>query len=354
MQKLTNVLFGIKNKHGIPDKAELKSWPDEAKKAFLGALTFFMREPGEDYRKALGEMAREQRDRKDFDQRRKGYLSPDMTPTGMVVDPLQIEKYHEGIEDIDLGYELLFDLVDLRQSSLPSFTINKASSGITWKQMQPGEKPKIENIGDRSNELTVSYITWKAAVGFLDEWFRFNQFWNVEDTAVEFRAKYYMAKASLFYQLLATSATAQAFVTNDITTINTACSAILRALKQKGYAIGNNPQFDILCPPELLQRINVALASATNPVLFTDKGGKIEFSIRNVISSMNYCTDAGVADTTHYDVVLPGRKLKRGEWQDPKMESDRDVLASATEIVGTAMFNGGKGTADQTRRCAIA
>jgi len=354
MQSLTKALFDIKNKHGIPDQSELKAWPADAQKAFLGVLTFFMREPGEDYRRALGDMARDHAEKRAFEQRQKGFLSPGMTPTGMVVDPFQIEKYHDGLADIDLGYEPLFALVDMRSSNLPTFTINKASAGITWKQVKVGEKPKIENIGDRSNDLSVSFIKWAAAVGFLDEWFRFNQFWNIEDTATEFRGKYYMAKASMFYQLLATGATAQAFVANDITTINAGCTAILRALKLKGYAIGNNPQFDIVCPPELLQRLNVALSSATNAYLFVDQKGKIEFSIRNVISTMNYCDASGDADTTHFDIVLPGRKLKRGEWQDPKMESERDILSSATEIVGTAMFNGGKGTADQTRRCAIA
>lgn len=351
MQNIIKVITDLHKMHRIPLGTETKVWPDEMKKQFLGALTFFMREPGSNWQEAFRVAQKVQTEKRAWLQA-KGATTLDMTPSGAVIDPLEMEKYKTGLDDVDLGYEQLFALVDMRGSSLPSFNINDVAGGVTWAQYETGEGPKVESPGDRSNALTVKYMNMGAALGFYDDWFRFQQYWDIADAAEDFRASYYSEKAKLFYRLIATNVTAQAFDTNVVTTINNACASILRALLRQGYKIGSNPGFDILCPPEMLQVIGVALDTAANIMMRVDQKGKLTFNIRNIISTVNYCDSAGNAVTDKFDVVLPGKKMKRGEWKDMTTESKRDIFVRATEIVGHSQYNCGKGNTHQVRRCA--
>ena len=349
MKSLMQVLTGLNMKYPTGN-ASISAWPAEKLDKFLGALTYFMQEPALDTRKTLVAVRAMQEEKR---LAMKGSTTPSMTPTGMIIDPYEMERWHVGVEQVDLGYESLFALVDMRNTGKPFFKINKVSSGLTWKQVEPGEAAKIYSPGDRANELTVEFLEFATGLGFQDRWFEFEEFWNIEDTALEFRAKMYKMKAQLYYSLLATGILETAFDENLVTTINNACVTIIRDLVKDSFEIGNNPSFDIVCPPEQLQKVRAALDTKLNMYSRSQLGGELNYTIRNVISTHNYCDAAGASVTDKIDVVYPGMKLKRGEWLDLRTEMERDAKKAASNIIGRVRFNGGKGTLKQARRLSL-
>ena len=60
------------------------------------------------------------------------------------------------------------------------------------------------------------------------------------------------------------------------------------------------------------------------------------------------------SNDTGYYLVLPGRKIKRGVWKDPTLESKRDIAVSAQDWVGVEQYNAAIGNSDQVRRVKFA
>lgn len=260
--------------------------------------------------------------------------------------------FHNNMPELDIGFLPLFDLVDMRGTGQSSFSIKTTAAGIAWVQRRPGERAEIRREFSEG-EVTVSYLEFVAGLGVLDAWLDYNQFWKVEDAVAEFIANEADKRAQLHYGLL----TAQgvgidvAFATDDATTFNNAASAILRGVRTSGYAVGANAQFDIVCNPEKIGRILAMLdAKRGSPMIaFGTQDQPIAFNVRNVIMTTNVA-----ANDTGYYLVLPGRKMKRGEWKDVSLESNRDIYASATDWVGKTQYNAAIADTAQVRRVKYA
>ena len=67
--------------------------------------------------------------------------------------------------------------------------------------------------------------------------------------------------------------------------------------------------------------------------------------VSQVVASVNI-----PANTGGYYLVLPGRKLKRGDWLDLTVESKRDIYVRASDYVGTFQTNAAIGDQDQIAR----
>lgn len=260
--------------------------------------------------------------------------------------------FHSNMPEIDLGYTNLFTLVDLRGTNQDSFEIIDTNGGITFKQRAPGEKVEIRReIAESSTP--VKYLTFADGIGLLDDWLRFQKFWNVEQVVAEFRSKAWDKKAEIHYGLLTAQSTGidQAFSTDDTQTFNAAAAAILRGVRTKGYAAGQNAQFYIVCSPEkvgrILQMLEATQGSAR--VAFQANAQPIAYSVAGVIST----THVSASDTGYY-LVLPGRKMQRGEWLDLSIEQNRDIYTRATDWVGTQQFNAIIGDTAQVRRVKYA
>lgn len=280
------------------------------------------------------------------------YATPDQSPVLTTAAQSMQAWFHNNMPELDVGYLALFDLVDLRNAPTPQFEINTTSLGLTWTQRKPGDAVKIRRSPAES-QLVVKYLEFAEGLGILDQWLQFNQFWNIDEAVAEFRSTEADKRASLHYGLLTALGAGidVAFATDDATTFNAAAAAIIRNLANSGYGLGANPQFDIVCAPEKVGRILAFLdAKRGSPMIaFGTQDQPIAFSVRNVIATRHVTS----ADTGYY-LVLPGRKLKRGEWLDLTLESQRDIAHSATDWVGRVQYNAAVGDSNQVRRVKYA
>jgi hypothetical protein len=196
--------------------------------------------------------------------------------------------FHSGINELDLGWTNLFQFVDMRQSNQTSFKVIGASTTMQFKQRAPGEKVEIaRNIG--STDTPVEYVTYAAGLGVLDDWLRFQQFWNIEQTVAEFRGKYYDLQAELHYGLITAlgSGIDVAYATDATVTFNAAAAAILRNMRASGYALGAGVQFTILTSPEKLGYVLKMLEATRGSQLVANTAGAqpIAYSVGQVVAS---------------------------------------------------------------------
>jgi hypothetical protein len=56
------------------------------------------------------------------------------------------------------------------------------------------------------------------------------------------------------------------------------------------------------------------------------------------------------ANVGGYYLILPGRKMKRGDWKDLTVESERNIYVRANDYVGTFQTNAAIGDTDQVAR----
>lgn len=260
--------------------------------------------------------------------------------------------FHTNMPELDLGWTNLFQLVDLRGSKQDSFDILDTNAGITFAQIKPGGKPTVRREITEA-KTSVAYLTFADALGLLDDWLRFEKFWSVEQVVAEFRATAFDKMASTHYGLFTalSSGVDESFATNDTQTFNNACSTVLRAVRTKGYAAGQNAGFWIVCAPEKLGRILTMLEATQGSAIVAHQSGvqPLAYHVKGVIAT----THVAAADTGYY-LVLPGRKIQRGNWMDLQIESQRDIYARATDWVGTMQFNAAIGDSAQVRRVKYA
>jgi len=246
----------------------------------------------------------------------------------------------------DRGYEELFSEVDMRASSNDSFKILDVSGGVTFYQQKAGEEAKLSKIPTSAVSL-VSFLRFIGGFPILDDWLRFNQYYLIDQLFADTTRRWFDQKATLFYALLTalSSSINQAFVTDDVTTINRACAGIQEDLAAAGYAVDENNQFVITVNPTIKDRILYALyAGYLNPNSNNKK-------INNVISAVISTTK--IANTSYY-VSIPGGKSQRGEWEDLNLRPpQRNELVLGADHVWTGAYNAAIGEARQYKRCAL-
>ena len=244
---------------------------------------------------------------------------------------------------LSFGFEELFDLIDMRNSMQTSFDILDVNNLITFAEKKSGEKMKTYGI--TSNKSSVEKMVVAAAIGILDDWINYAQFWNLNQAAVEARSKYYDKQATDHYALVAaiSSDQNQAFATSDVVTINNAIAKIFTDLEGKGYVLTGNESFELRANINLKQRIEYAMTTNFN----SPNGGK-----EQIVHAVTRQYTTKLAATSYY-VALPGRKAQRGIWSDLKAETDRDILLQGTDVAYSGEYNAAIGEEDQFRRCAL-
>lgn len=280
------------------------------------------------------------------------YSTPSTNPE--LNDPANdmAEFFHSNMPEMDMGYELLFDSVDMRNTTHDHFDILDTNAGLSWQQRKPGETVQIrKNISEALT--TVGVVEYAEGLGLLDFWLDFQKFWNVEEAIAEFRSTYFDQKAKLHYDLFTAQGSGinQTFATDDVTTANNAAGAILRATRDKGYNLGSNTGFYAVCEVEQVGRLEKMLTAQRGSAI-VDQG---------TVSQPLTARIQGVIGTTHipaghsgWYLVMPGRKLKRADWLDLTVEQARNAHKSATDLVGKGRYNAAIGDSDQVRRCLFA
>lgn len=280
------------------------------------------------------------------------YTTPSDTPEISASSPLVQSYFHTNMPEIDLGWTNLFTYIDLRNSVQPSFNILDTNAGVTFEQKARGEEVKIRR-GITENKTTVPYVTYADGIGILDDWLRFQEYWSIEQAVVEFRAKAWDKRAEIHYGLLTAQSSAidVAFDTDDTKTFNKAAGALFRAVRNSGYAVGQNAGLWIVTSPEQVGRILKMLEATKGSLIvgYNANAQPIAYNVAGVIST----TYVAAADTGYY-LVLPGRKMQRADWMDLSIETDRDMYKRAQDWVGTMQFNAAIGDTAQVRRVKFA
>lgn len=275
----------------------------------------------------------------------KGATGPSDAPNLMNRNtPVTAGVYFTSVVDplLDFGFEDLFDFVDMTKSLQTNFDILDVSNLITFAEVKSGERMKKYGIQD--GKTTVSKMIVAAAIGILDDWINYAMYWNLNQAAVEAKSKYYDKMAADHYALISSGAVAQAFTTDDITTINNACSSILAGVSGKGFVITGNEPFELRANINMKARIEKAFALNFNTPN-TTTANQLVFTLNRKYSTK--------LSSTEYYVVLPGRKLKRGIWSDLSAETDRDILMRGTDVAYSGEYNAGVGEVQQIRKCAL-
>ena len=252
----------------------------------------------------------------------------------------------DTVKTPDRGYELLFDEIDMRQSTNNTFELIDVTGGVTFYQQAEGEEVKISKI-PTSAKTQVAMLRFSGGFNILDDWLRFNQFYKIDQLSADTIRKWFDKRATIFYGLMAALGAGinETFATDDATTINNACAAMLENLAAAGYPVDENSEFVISCTPKLRQRIYKALAASYTAA--NTNINQILYNIRAVVSTTK------LVNTSYY-VTLPGGKNQRGEWEDLNARPpQRNELVLGASNIWTGAYNGIIGESKQHRRCAL-
>lgn len=276
----------------------------------------------------------------------KGMTGPDDAPNVMDRNmPVTSAVYFTAIEDplLNFGFEELFTFVDMRKSGQTSFDIIDVQNLITFEELKSGKPMKVYGVSDA--KATVNKLGFGAAIGILDDWIDYNQYWNLNQAALEARSQYHSKMGTDHYAVLVaiSSDQNQAFATDDITTINNACGQIFTDLDGKGFTITGNEVFELRANILLKAKIEKAFASTFNDPIS---------GANQLVHTLNRKYTTKLSAATYY-VTLPGRKSQRGVWKDLSAESDRDILIRGTDVAYYGEYNVAIGEEDQHRRCSL-
>ena len=268
-----------------------------------------------------------------------------------------LDRYHQTTY-FDTGYEQIFDMKDMTGTRRNSFDIMDVESGLAFQKVAIGEKARIYKMS--GEKTTVSLDMYGAGLGWHRTLFDDEEYWSIEDNAIQFRNKAYSSKAQDFYDVIeavaATYDLAWQAVTGaipntnenyvpirDINTINKACENILVACADLGFGITPSSEFIILAPIQLLGRIRRALGMVQQP--FAGSTTQLNYNVRPVYTMM-------LDSTTEFYVILPKQKLKGATRMELTVFSDFDIEAYTDLAVGWQRYGGAIGETRQIVRCS--
>jgi len=327
----------------------------------MQALSFFLAIPNPRIPPELINNEKFLKKREEYEKARMQYFTTlnDFPATAKEV----VDKYHE-LAVYDNGYEQIFNMRDYTGSRRDGFAIDTVTSGLTFKKMLTGEKLEVDNMSGGREFVFFDY--YGGALGWDRKLFENQEFWTLEENAIEFRNEAYRIRAATFYALIeavaalaghadiawqaapdALAAATRGYqAQRDAATMNLAAQTILLACQAKGYGISaQNVSFVVLAPIQLRGRIRRALG--VNYDLTTGGGPVIDYNFTPVITTM-------LSNTSHYWVILPKRKIIGGDRMNLTTYADFDVLSRTDIVAGWMAFGGAIADTDQLERCDIA
>jgi len=324
----------------------------EDRKKVLGALQYFLTLPDK-FAHFKGQEKEKQLIRKALQE----FSTKGDFPTS-VLDI--IDKYHLTT-GYDNGYEEIFDIRDFSGTKKSGFDLLDVQSGLTFEKVDPGGKLKVYSIS--GSKVHVYFDYYGGALGWHRQLIDDEEWWTLEDNAIEFRNKAYAYRAQVFYALIEAldssknvawqnpepsglASTDPSYIANrDAQTINKAAVEILTAIKDKGYSVNPvNAEMIVLTPLALKGRIRRALGLMLQPMANSEKF--VDFNFRMITTTL-------LSSNTQYYVILPKNKLKGGYRMDLKVFSDFDILSYTDTTAGWMRYGGAIGDSDQLRRCLI-
>lgn len=329
-------------------------------RAVLRALQFFFALPNQFVPDKFANDEKFLAKRKEFDKTRMQYFATlnDFPATAKEV----VDKYHE-LAVYDNGYEQIFNIRDYTGSRRDGFAIDTVRAGLTFRKMLTGEKLHVYQMEGEREYVFFDY--YGGALGWQRKLFENQEWWTLEENAIEFRNEAYRIKAATYYALIEAVAALPGHADvpfqpapdgivgavrgrqaqQDAATMNLAAQTILLACQASGYGISaENASFIILAPIQLRGRIKRALGS--NYDVMAGSTPVIDYNFSTVITTM-------LANTTHYWVILPKRKIVGGNRMELETYASFDMLSRTDSAAGWMAFAGAIADTDQLERCDI-
>ena len=329
-------------------------------KAVMKALQFFFALPNQHIPAQFANNEKFLKKREEVEKAKMQYFATlnDFPATAKEV----IDKYHE-LAVYDNGFEQIFNMRDYTGSRKDGFSIDTIQGGLTFRKMLTGEKLHVYQFSGEREYVYFDY--YGGALGWDRKLFENQEWWGLEENAIEFRNEAYRIRAATFYALLEAVAPLKAAdiawqaspdglaaavrgyqAQRDAATMNLGAQTILLACQASGYGISaQNVSFVILAPIQLRGRIKRALGS--NYDVMAGSTPVIDYNFSTVITTM-------LAVTDHYWVILPKRKIVGGDRMDLTTYSDFDILSRTDSAAGWMAFAGAVADIAQMERCDIA
>jgi len=281
-------------------------------------------------------------------------------PADFPTSVLQVlDKYHLTTE-YDNGYEQIFNVRDFSGTNRNGFDVLDVESGLTFDKIPIGGKLLVYKM--QGSKAHVYFDFYGGALGWHRQLFDDQEYWTIEDNAIEFRNKAYAKRAAVFYALIeavgATGAVAwQAhpdgvaagvagyLAGRDLATYNAAALQIILAVAGKGYGVtGQNASFIVLVPEQLRQRAVNAVSYMNNPY---QNNQRTNYRFQVISTTM-------LAGTGHGWCILPKHKLVAGYRMDLTTFASFDMLSYTDAAAGWMRYGGAVGDTDQIVRMGMA
>lgn len=259
----------------------------------------------------------------------------------------------------DNAYEQVFDVRNFASGS--GFDMADVESGLSFAKIPEGGKVKYYQMSGTKTRVYFDY--YGAGLSWHRSLFENQEYWTLEDNAVEFRNKAYHKRSLVFNGLIeamgsginvAWTAASPSVASTDATytanrdaqTLKAAYVQIAEKIKGKGYSfVAGSTPLTIYTPYQLLGRINAALQLLVQPVAGS---GKVQSYPFNVVVTGSLVT------TSVYYVCFPKGKNKAGYRMDLTVFTRFEQDNFSDESAGWMSYGGAIGDTEQWARCAIA
>ena len=245
---------------------------------------------------------------------------------------------HENMPELDMGYEALFQHVDMIGTGQDYFEIMAANMQAAWNVRKPGEKTQLRKAMQDSS-LKVEMVEFSDGLSLLDRWLEYNQFYKIEEAIGEFINGYYEKKAAFHYGIIVNLTGIdfdQASYADDVAALNGASASMHRTMRGKGLPGGDNAGLTILVAPEKKGKVDKMLTATlgSETVAHNKVSEPLTARINQVISSTFV-----PADKDGYYLVRTGGRIRKADWKGLTIENQRDIEVSGVDFVGVGQYN---------------
>lgn len=280
------------------------------------------------------------------------------TPQDFPASVLEVlERFHLTTQ-FDNGYEQIFNVRDYTGSKRNGFDMMDVQSGLTFEKKVIGDKIIVAKpfAGPKAH---VYFDFYGGGLGWHRQLFDDEEYWTIEDNAIEFRNKAYATRAQVFYTLIEAVGALGAIAWQahpdgvaagvpgylagrDVATFNAAALQIIQSVANKGYGVtGENARFIVLVPETLRFRAKNAVAYLGN-------------NYQNNIPNAYNFTVISSTMITHPWCILPKIKLVAGYRMDLQIFTSFDMLSYTEAAAGWMRYGGAIGDTDQVVQLTLA
>ena len=261
-------------------------------------------------------------------------------------------------QEFDLGWMDAFKDVAVRDG-YDHFQIVTMENPLTVQLVPEGTKLALQKIN--GTKLNVQLNKYGVGIQWTDEMIRFRDFTALVNTVEDAVEAHQADKADRHYALLTAAAqtttsyqstTGNSQKDNDIETLNKAYADLIIANKDKFRGLNANVEVLLYLPITAKGRIERAANSLINDV--TGSGSRVQFNIRRIYTLNNNLPAA----TTGVDfaglLVLPERKIQKGQLVEPVVFNEQDILSLSYIQTAWQYYGSGVGATSQCRKVNFA